>query len=271
MKSLCFLLLLACVAMVLAACGPDNGTSATDATTPSPMASDGHSSRSSLDWAGTYSGVTPCADCPGIRTTVHLANDGSFERTLVYIDRSPVPEVETGSFSWNEAGSTVILESLDGGTQQYQVGENRLFQLDRDGKRISGALEDQYVLDQHVGDPSIEGKRWALSELGGTPVEGGADKQPAFLVLSVDSGTASGNTSCNSFNGPYAIMTGNRISFGENMAMTMMACPDMATEQAFLDVLRSAENYAVKEGELSLNRARMAPLARFELAGEEAP
>ncbi len=263
-----------CAALALAACSPDGSSSADDdagATRASSTAGDGDSSRTSLDWAGTYSGVTPCADCPGIRTTVHLRDDGSFERTLVHIDRGPVPEVETGSFSWNEAGSTVILESVNGASQLYQVGEGRLFHLDREGQRISGELANQYTLDKHIGDPAVEGKRWVLIELGGEALERGANTGQAFLMLSVDDAMASGHTSCNSFNGPYAIKSGNRISFGENMALTMMACPHMAIEQAFLQVLRSADSYAVEDGVLNLNRARMAPLARLELEGEQEP
>jgi heat shock protein HslJ len=45
-----------------------------------------------------------------------------------------------------------------------------------------------------------------------------------------------------------------------------MACPDMSTEQSFMEALRKVDNYAVKGNELSLNKARMAPLLRFRLA-----
>ena len=31
-----------------------------------------HNSRNALDWAGTYEGVLPCADCPGIQTRLSL-------------------------------------------------------------------------------------------------------------------------------------------------------------------------------------------------------
>ena len=45
----------------------------------------------------------------------------------------------------------------------------------------------------------------------------------------------------------------------------MMACPDRReTEAAFMDMLRSIDNFSISDETLSLNRARMAPLARFE-------
>ena len=41
-----------------------------------------------------------------------------------------------GAFTWNAAGSKVALGTGED-AQQYQVGENRLFQLDRNGERIT--------------------------------------------------------------------------------------------------------------------------------------
>jgi uncharacterized lipoprotein NlpE involved in copper resistance len=80
-----------------------------------------HSSRNALDWAGTYEGVTPCADCPGIRTRLTLQRDGRFEIRTQYIDRPVAPQTARGSFSWNAAGNTITLEGAGGG-QQFRVG-----------------------------------------------------------------------------------------------------------------------------------------------------
>jgi uncharacterized lipoprotein NlpE involved in copper resistance len=91
-----------------------------------------HSSRNSLDWAGTYEGVTPCADCPGIRMRLKLQRDGRFELSTQYLDRQATPQTVRGSFSWNAAGNTIALDGAGGG-QQFRVGEGRLLQLDRDG------------------------------------------------------------------------------------------------------------------------------------------
>lgn len=225
---------------------------------------DGHSSRNALDWAGTYSGVLPCASCPGIETVVTLNADGSYQRSLLYIDEGPTPEVSTGSFSWNETGNTVTLDAVSDEAQQYQVGENALYHLDRDGKRILSHLANLYVLQKHVNDARIEDQRWQLVELRGKPIEAGPAAKNAVLTLRAVDSVASGDASCNSFSGRYAIKSGNRISFGRNMAVTMMACPDMRIESEFLEVLQTADNYTVSDdGMLSLNRACMAPPARF--------
>ncbi len=36
-------------------------------------------SLTSLDWAGTYQGILPCADCPGIKTQLVLNSDMTYQ------------------------------------------------------------------------------------------------------------------------------------------------------------------------------------------------
>jgi uncharacterized lipoprotein NlpE involved in copper resistance len=91
-----------------------------------------HSSRNAVDWAGTYEGVTPCADCPGIRMRLTLQRDGRFELSTQYLDRQAAPLMARGNFSWNAAGNTVTLDGAGAG-RQFRVGEGRLLLLDRDG------------------------------------------------------------------------------------------------------------------------------------------
>ena len=64
------------------------------------------------------------------------------------------------------------------------------------------------------------------------------------------------------------IEPGQRIDFSDNMGTTMMACSDMTTERSFMEALAKVDNYSIEGNKLSLNRARMAPLLRFELAAE---
>jgi uncharacterized lipoprotein NlpE involved in copper resistance len=262
---------LAVMLFQLAACGADT----TESTESYPTKPDGdpvvdaaHNSRNALDWPGTYTGILPCADCEGIRTTVTLRDDGTFERERLYLGKSNAPMNDSGQFSWNDAGSIVTLTASDSTTQMYQVGENQLFHLDSAGNRISGDLAARYVLRQTVGDPRIEDRKWLLTEVMGQAYAPSDDGREAFLLLDGELNRASGNNSCNNFFGGYVIETGQRIRFAENMGATMMACPDTSTEQSFMEALRTVDNYSVSGDELSLNKARMAPLLRFELATE---
>lgn len=104
-----------------------------------------HLSRQSLDWSGTYVGVTPCADCAGIDTTLTLRPDGTFKRDLLYVGKSNELITEQGKFEWRDNGADIAL-ILKNAAILYKVGENRLFMLDADGNRITGMFADRYIL-----------------------------------------------------------------------------------------------------------------------------
>jgi heat shock protein HslJ len=104
---------------------------------------------------------------------------------------------------------------------------------------------------------------WKLTELLGQPVTTDANRKEMFLMLKTEGIRVQGNAGCNSFMGSYTLQEGNRLSFSQ-LAGTMMACPDIEKEQQFMKLLPTVDNYAIKGNILSLNRARMAPLARFE-------
>ena len=115
------------------------------ATIETPMDSD--NSQNSLDWSGTYNGVTPCADCEGIETKITLNADLTFTLKIEYLGKGDGNVFqEAGSFVWDKTGGIISLEGFKGGPSQYKVGENRLIQLDMEGNVITGDLAEKYVL-----------------------------------------------------------------------------------------------------------------------------
>lgn len=230
-------------------------------TEPLETVPTGDNSRNSLDWAGTYVGTLPCADCEGIRARIELRSDNTFTRTFTYLGRSEPPAEIAGTFTWDRSGSRIMLG--DNTAQQFQVGENVLIHLDGNGQRIDGDSSAAYRLEKTVNDASIEGRRWQLVELNGRAVEPAAGGEVFYFELDAAQSRVTGNASCNRFFGPYELLAGNRLRFGPNLASTMRACPELEREREFLDVLARVDNYSIGDGMLSLNRARMAPLARF--------
>jgi heat shock protein HslJ len=223
---------------------------------------DCHNSMQALDWPGVYKGTIPCADCSGLTITLTLLKDHTFNRGVTYLGKEARPRYDKGTFTWNSSGSVIILRAEDGTEQFYQVGENVLFHLDREEKRITGELADQYILHKNLTDARLEGKKWILTELMGQTIGAGQTAKQAFLLFHPETATFTGNGSCNNLFGPYELKPGDRIVFGE-AAGTLMACPDMDLEKRFFEVLKSADNYSLSDTSLSLNKARMAPLARF--------
>ncbi len=226
-----------------------------------------HTSRNSLDWSGTYRGVLPCADCPGIDIVISLWPDNRYSFQRRYKSKSTDIITTTGSVTWNADGNSISVAD-DGTTTQFKVAENQLIMLDQTGNQITGPLADHYKLTK-VAEATLRETYWKLTELMGKPVAKTRNEAHMILKANEDdksalTGRVNGSSGCNRMTGGYELKEPNRIHFTQ-MAGTMMACIDgMELEHEFLDVLGKVDSYVVTGTTLHLNRARMAPLAKFE-------
>ena len=93
------------------------------------------------DSRGTYQGVLPAADCPGIETTLTLKPDGTYSLHEEYLERDARFDAE-GAYTLH--GNLLTLEGSD--TTWYKVEENRLRRLTTDRKEVEGPLAEHYVL-----------------------------------------------------------------------------------------------------------------------------
>jgi len=140
-----FILLLACIG--LTGCCSDRAKHYAQDSYPADAV---HNNRNSLDWSGVYRGVLPCADCEGIRMEIRLKENLTYEMTTQYLGKGEQVFRNSGPFEWNAAGSRIMLKDIkeSAGHRLFQVGENRLFMLDRDGNRIQGDLATFYILEK---------------------------------------------------------------------------------------------------------------------------
>jgi uncharacterized lipoprotein YbaY/heat shock protein HslJ len=82
----------------------------------------------------TFSGVTPCADCPGIEETLTLRRDGLFLISRIYQDKSLAPFVEHGR--WTTDGNKLMLSNASGVQFYEKVDGETLRKLDTSGNPI---------------------------------------------------------------------------------------------------------------------------------------
>ena len=214
-------------------------------------------SMTSVDWAGTYQGILPCADCEGIQTQVVLNIDLSYVLKTSYIGKGGTVFHTKGTFKWDESGSKITLDNTE--KQIYQVGENKLFHLDKNGNRIIGNLEKNYIMEMEKTE--LTGKYWKLVRLNGKTVE--TTEREAFIRFDAEDNRVHGNSSCNTFNGKYELSEGNRIKFPP-FAMTKMACIGNSIEMEFMQVLGKTTNYSLTSNELILQDEFETTLAKFE-------
>jgi len=98
----------------------------------------------------TYSGVTPCADCPGIEYYLLIEEDG-FKELKWYRDRSPEPFEQRGE--WVLQGDTLtIYDENNEPLNRFLYNEDQLMMLSRQGEQITGELAEMHVIERSQGE-----------------------------------------------------------------------------------------------------------------------
>jgi heat shock protein HslJ len=109
----------------------------------------------------------------------------------------------------------------------------------------------------------ITDRKWKLVELEGKPVGDKINDKEPFLLLHTTDNRYSASGGCNGIGGNFSLEPNGRIRFSAGMS-TKMACENMEIENGLTKALMAADNYSIDGDNLSLNKARMAPLARFK-------
>ncbi|MGQ4584085.1 copper resistance protein NlpE N-terminal domain-containing protein [Lysobacter sp. F60174L2] len=157
------LLALACLTVIaVAACQPEPAATTTAApgaaeTAPAPVdvapaGEDLSSDNAGFDmkgFAGTFSGTLPCADCPGIDTTLVLNPDGTYEISEAYQDSDGVVTRMDGTWTVEADDSQVRLDPNSKSEQDrlYAITSNEeITMLDLEGNPAESGLD--YSLDR---------------------------------------------------------------------------------------------------------------------------
>lgn len=97
--------------------------------------------------AENYVGTLPCADCEGIDVSLQLNHDSTYIMNSVYkgsrVDSSNNHFADTGK--WSLQNDTLFL-STKNHLLKYIKTDSALIQLDGEGKRITGALAEKFIL-----------------------------------------------------------------------------------------------------------------------------
>jgi heat shock protein HslJ len=215
---------------------------------------DSHNSANTLDWKGTYKNTIPEVGYSGTVTEITLDTAQKYIIKKIYLDKGAQPAKgteESGNFSWNKAGNTITLLGITNQPNTFFVGENRLWELDKKGNKITGSDADKYILNKLViavtmpEKPILTG-HWELDFIAGSPMtfqEIYPRKRPTIIFDTLNN-LVSGSTSCNNYVGKL-IVNGNKIDFSGALAVTKMACLDDKGngENLFLETLKSVNNF----------------------------
>lgn len=111
------------------------------------------------------------------------------------------------------------------------------------------------------GSPPLEGTNWRLASLAGQPVPMPAGVREVYLMLDGKQHLASGFAGCNQFSAGYT-QSGASLRF-ERARATLMACPAMVQERAYLDALAATAGWRMAGERLQLLDAQGKPQAEF--------
>lgn len=98
---------------------------------------------------GAFHGILPCADCPGITTTLILNADQTFSLEQRYVDREIESTVTQGTFQSRRGGRIVLSEAITGLHHLLVTGES-LTLVDSLGQLIVTEFPERYVLHREA-------------------------------------------------------------------------------------------------------------------------
>lgn len=107
---------------------------------------DMHTAEISLDYLGVYDGVIPAASGPGIKITLTLNKDKTYEMISDYIGEKGSVFTDKGTYEIN--GNIITLNMKDDAPRYLKVEEGQIRMLDADKQVVKGALENDYILKQ---------------------------------------------------------------------------------------------------------------------------
>ena len=199
------------------------------ASVPQAQPADMHNSQNSLDWAGTYEGVLPCADCPGIVTRLTLNYDGSYRLVTQAQGSQNAEKSVSGVFAWQPSGNAITLDERGGG-QQFSVGEGRLTLLRPGGGAsqspagnlvLTLAAPQSQALEQQLGR-----YRWTLvsaTDANNRGIVGLLPSEDRPVVLSFADSRLSVQGPCNRLVGGYKVTDTDQLTVNVGVS-TRMAC-----------------------------------------------
>lgn len=109
---------------------------------------DTHNAQTSLDYEGTYEGVLPClkSDCKEIELKLQLMPEGVFVYSTKRLGIDNEELMTTGTYHFEEDGNTIVLDQIANVPNAFFISEGKIYQLDKDQKKIEGPDAEKYIL-----------------------------------------------------------------------------------------------------------------------------
>ena len=231
----------------------------------------------------TFFGVLPCADCKGIRRQIELRSDSRFVQTFERLHDGHNRQIEVSCGIWWVSHEGARL-TLDAGCDPAEdnvrwvwrvkdTGTLRLLEAERDSLPAGPSAEltrtdslpsiwDDKLFSSYTPCTPLADTRWVPRRIGRRLVKVRDRQHEPWLLLDSKGRKVTGSGGCNRFTGDYD--KGVQTLRLRSLAATRMACPELRSEAAFLQVLEQTWGYRVTGRRLELLDEGGAVLAEFE-------
>ncbi len=129
----------------------------TEEKSPKTKTTDSLNIEKNINVSGTYKGLLPCADCPGILTKLKLNDDKTFEKSDFYLEGKDGFFSDTGTFAFDKdkGDNIIILKSSTNNSFMFAIEGQSLVMLDKDGEKSTSEFANMYELTKQ-SDADIE-------------------------------------------------------------------------------------------------------------------
>lgn len=213
-----------------------------------------HSSRTSLDWAGTYRG-TILENGKESNIIITLYDNNTYS-----LNHAGKTDIATGDIIWSKNGSSIALATLPKATHFF-VAENKLIPANSKGERL---YNDEYFLTK-VDENSIVEKYWKLLEVNGQLVSINEGSKEPHIILKAHNNSLIGNAGCNNIIGTFELDQEAGVIKFSKVASTMMACRDMETEGKLLKALPDVDSFTTDGEHLNLSSSQNGTTLKFKV------
>ncbi len=99
------------------------------------------------EFSGSFYGIVPCADCPGIYYEIHFEENKSYSEKWFYLESDVDTLTSKGEYEIHNDSILVLKNaSSQGFFERFKIGEEEILVLDKKGNEIEGNLADFFVL-----------------------------------------------------------------------------------------------------------------------------
>lgn len=114
--------------------------------------------QNSADLVGVYSGLLPCASCPGIETTYEFHENGTYGRYEKYLNHPGFFNVR-GTYKLSDDKTYFVLDDVD--QTKLKLKDGKLVLLTQEGKEAEGNLASYYQLSLEKGMQEYPQERYS--------------------------------------------------------------------------------------------------------------